>query len=132
MKKRTSPKNLRKPATAKWGIYTGAVTLGTLTDASGGMYFQTDTTSVTFPSGTFNGFAIGDVITITGGANSPEPKKVKKVHVARRYRKEKPVTHTITNVSETTMTIAVNDLVTATKLSEDSWSVYSQAGTIII
>jgi len=127
MKKRTSPKNLRKPRIISGGwAFSGAVTLGTITDESG-MYFQTDTTSVTFPSGTFSGFQVGDVITITGGQ---EAKKKKKVHVARRRKQNKETTHTITDVRSTTMTIAVNDLVTATKISETGWSIHSTTGTI--
>jgi hypothetical protein len=132
MKKRTSYKEIRrqrKKANA-WGYWvsSGPITLGNI-DASASLYFDTSAaTTVTFPEGTFNGFQTGDIITINDSYT--EVKKKKKVHVARRYRKEKPVTHTITNVSETTMTIAVNDLVTATKISEDSWSVHSSTGTI--
>ena len=131
MKKRVSHKEVRrqKKHSNAWGywISSGPVTLGNIND--GALYFDTNATSVTFPSGQFSGFQVGDVITITG---EQEAKKVKKVHVARRYRKEKPVTHTITNVSETTMTIAVNDYATATKISDDSWSVTSSTGTITL
>ena len=134
MKKRISYKERRrqrKTANA-WGywISSGPVTLGNINDGAS-MYFDTSAaTTVTFPEGTFNGFQTGDIITINDGYT--EVKKKKKVHVARRYRKEKPVTHTITNVSETTMTIAINDYATATKISDDSWSVHSTTGTITI
>ncbi len=129
MKKRTPPKKLRKTEAINSGwAFSVGVTIGDTVDESG-MYFQTESNTVTFPSGTFSGFQVGDVITITGGTTA---KKKKKVHVARRRKQERQETHTITNVSETTMTIAVNDLVTATKISETGWSVCTSAGVITI
>ena len=132
MKKRVSHKEIRRQRKANnaWGYWvsSGPITLSNIDD-SGTLYFDTSAaTTITFPEGTFNGFKTGDIITINDGYT--DVKKKKKVHVARRYRKEKPVTHTITNVSNTTMTISVNDLVTATKISDTGWTVHSQIGSV--
>ncbi len=86
------------------------------------VYFDASATTVTFPAESFSGFSIGDVITISGRGNE-KVKKKKKVHVARRRKQEKQDTHTITDISTTTMTIATNGLLTATKISDTSWSV---------
>jgi hypothetical protein len=96
MKKRRHPRTKRKSETitGRWA-FSGAVTLGTISGDTS-LYYESNATSVTFPAGTFSGFAVGDVITITGGANDSTPVKKKKVHVARRRRKERPITHTIT------------------------------------
>ena len=129
MKKRASPKKLRGTETINGGwSFSASIKLGDITDESG-IYHEASASTVTFPSGTFSGFQVGDIITIEGGQ---EAKKKKKVHVARRRKQERQETHTITNVSETTMTIAVNDLVTATKISETGWSVCTSAGVITI
>jgi len=142
MKNRTPPRKLRKrnrkieTVTGNW-IFAGKVgttgatlTFDSLTDDSI-IYFDSQATTVTYPSQAFSGFQVGDTITITGQANE-NIKKKKKVHVARRRKQNKQTTHTITNISETAMTIGINNLVTATKISETSWSVHHTTGVITI
>ena len=124
--KRRLPRKLRRYKRAEgitgnwsWGV----ITLGDIDDDSI-VYFDQSATTVTFPTESFGGFAVGDVITISGRANE-KIKKKKKVHVARRRKKEKEDTHTITDITATTMTISSNDTVTATKIDESNWSVSS-------
>ena len=132
MKNRKSPKQLRQALKrqrdfADTWIFSGPMMFGNM-DANATVYFDTGTTSVTYPAGTFNGFNVGDIITISTGEGA---KKKKKVHVARRRKQNREITHTITNVSDTSMTIAVNDTTTATKISDSGWSVTSSGGITI-
>lgn len=84
------------------------------------IYYDGTSPTVTFPSGIFDSFSVGDVITIN---SSQVARKKNKVHVARRRKQKKLVTHTITNIGPTAMTIAVNDLTTATKISNSRWAI---------
>lgn len=110
MKNRTLPRKLRRQSRAAERI-----TDGWTLNASNIIYFDTNQTTITFPSGSFSWFAPGDIIIVHGRANE-KIKKKKKVHVARRRKQEKQETYTITNVNKTTMTIDSNNP-TVTKIS---------------
>jgi hypothetical protein len=96
----------------------GDITLGDTANDSL-VYFNDSATTVTFPTDSFSGFAIGDVITISGRANE-KVKRKKKVHVARRRKQEKLDKHTITDITETTLTISTDESVILTYLY-DGW-----------
>ena len=124
--KRKLPRKLRRykrteGITGNWTW--GDITIGDDNDTL--IYFDDKATTVTFPMESFSGFAVGDTITITGRANE-KIKKKKKVHVARRREQTKKETHTITDITATTMTITTDDVITATKVDDSNWSVSSQ------
>jgi len=127
MKNRKLPRKLRRQLRTEgnhfwtWG---DTITLSDVDDGSV-LYFDSDATTVTFPSEFSSGFAIGDIITISG-RGSEKVKKKKKVHVARRRKQEKQETHTITDITATTMTISTNELITVTKVAGDEWMVYGE------
>jgi len=125
MKNRILPRKLRRQKRTELvtGVWTwgDTVTFGNI-DSGSIIYFDSDTTTITFPSGTENGFQVGDIITILGH-NPNKIKKKKKVHVARRRQQKKQITHTITDVSATTMTINTNESLALTKFSERDWIV---------
>jgi len=109
--KRPSPKKLRRQSrntiTGNWAIVNSGEWV---VDSGDTLFYDGNTTTVTLPAGSFSGFQVGDIITITNRAGN-NIKKKRKVHVARRRNKEKLNTHTITEVSPTTMTVSSNELV---------------------
>lgn len=82
--KRKSPKNYRRKKRATARRYLGTSTwLDTDTTLYHNASPNTTTTTVTFPTSSFGsgGFVAGDIVTVSGAT---EPKRSKKVHVARR------------------------------------------------
>ena len=127
MKKRRSIKNIRRTSRAanakrsKWA-WGGFVAHGNVafTDTNTMLYFDQSTAStITFDT---SGFAVGDVITISG-ATHKKVKAKKKVHVARRRIKDIQETYVITDMNSSNITVAASSLVAVKKICDTQWIV---------
>lgn len=117
MKKRKSIQNTRRAKRAE-SIADDLIKFGyvTFTD-SATLYFNQSPTTITLDTA---GFAVGDILIISGGTQ-PSMKHKKKVHIARRRIKAIAPSYTITDISSNNITVAANSLLSVQKVSNTQW-----------